>query len=40
MGLLQVGFEIARLPKGTNITTPMFFDKMANTMADTAGECT
>ncbi|KAH8759452.1 hypothetical protein F5883DRAFT_717384 [Diaporthe sp. PMI_573] len=30
MGFLQVGFEITRLPKDTNLSTPMFPDKMAN----------
>jgi hypothetical protein len=43
MGFFQVGFEITRLPKETNISTPMFPDKMqttCNNVANTNGEYT
>ena len=30
MGSLQAGFEVTRLPKDTNMSTPMFSDKKNN----------
>ncbi|KAH8788199.1 hypothetical protein F5883DRAFT_657808 [Diaporthe sp. PMI_573] len=36
MGFFQVGFEVTRLPKETNLSTPMFVDKIkTNNMANT-----
>ena len=41
MGFFQVGLEVTRLPKETNLFTPMFVDKMkTNDMANTNGKYT
>jgi hypothetical protein len=39
MGFFQVGFEVTRLPKDTNLSTPMFIEKM-KTNANTNGKYT